>query len=157
MRRLSREYCREKVFTTKNFDDMEQISLVTARVVRRNAQYAYKLVGKGEQYLVRHEDGDNAGDKVLEYLAPYAAEPVTIEAVRLEKNVEFLNAEDVRDQIYKCTIEYVTLNEKMGKETKVRRSRYVYANSCKEAIDVACELEAGCVTSVSLTKIIELL
>ncbi|MDN4754435.1 hypothetical protein QYZ87_07830 [Porphyromonadaceae bacterium W3.11] len=47
---------------------MQQISLVTARVVRENEQYAYKLVGKGEKYLVRHEDGDNAGESIREAL-----------------------------------------------------------------------------------------
>lgn len=40
---------------------MDQISLVTARVIRRNELYGYKLKGKGEQYLVRHQEGENAG------------------------------------------------------------------------------------------------
>lgn len=139
---------------------MQQLSLVTAKIVRENAQYAYKLVGKGEKYLVRHQDGDNAGAKVMEYLAPYAKEPVVIEAVALQKNIEFLNPDNTKDNIYKCVIEYHLLNEDTGKETKVRKGCYVYATSPKEVIDIIDEhtyFADSAVTSISLTKIIELL
>ena len=55
------------------------LSIVVAKVVRENAQYKYKLVGKGERYLVQHQEGDNPGNAVMKYLTPYAKEPVVIE------------------------------------------------------------------------------
>lgn len=139
---------------------MTQISLVTARAVRQNAQYTYKLKGKGEQYLVIHEDGENAGDKVLEYLTPYVVSPVTIEAIKLQKNVEFVNEGDVKDHIYKCVVEYVTLNDKSGKETRVRKPLYVFGNDVRDAlhgVEESFGMEADVIKSISLTKIIELL
>lgn len=139
---------------------MQQISLVTARVVRENEQYAYKLVGKGEKYLVRHEDGDNAGEAVVEYLSPYAKEPVCIESIQLQKNIEFINVNDTQDHIYKCTAEYITTNEDTGKETKVRRSYYMYAESIREALNIMDDflvIGDAAVTSIALTKIIEVL
>lgn len=41
---------------------MKKISVVTAKVVREN-----KIVGKGEKYIVLHEDCENAGDKVVNF------------------------------------------------------------------------------------------
>lgn len=55
------------------------LSLVTAKVIRENENYSYKLVGKGEKYLVRHEEAGNAGDKVIEEITPFAKEPIVIE------------------------------------------------------------------------------
>lgn len=139
---------------------MEQISLVTAKVVRENEQYAYKLVGKGEKYLVRHQDGDNAGDKVLAYLSPYAKEPVCIEAVALQKNIEFVNPEEPADHIYKCAVEYSTLNEETGKEQTVRKSYYVYADTVRgvmTTLEDVMRFNDVAITSISRTKIIELL
>lgn len=46
------------------------LSIVVAKVVRENAQYKYKLVGKGERYLVHHQEGDNSGNAVMKYLTP---------------------------------------------------------------------------------------
>lgn len=139
---------------------MEQISLVTARIVRQNAQYAYELKGKGEQYLVRHEEGENAGEKVVEYLTPYAAQPVVVEAVALQKGVEFINADNQKDGIYRCVVEYVETDMDTNKEKKVRRVLYVYANSIRQtlhAVDEDFGMEMMSVASVSRTKIIELL
>ena len=140
---------------------MDQISLVTARVVRRNEQYGYKLKGKGEQYLVRHQEGENPGDKVVEYLQPFAIEPIIIEAVRLEKGVDFLNQEEERERNYKCTVAYIVLNESTGKESKVRKGMYLYADDCQEALNCVEKsfglAESAGVVSIAQTKIIELI
>lgn len=140
---------------------MDQISLVTARVVRSNEQYGFKLKGKGEQYLVRHQEGENSGDKVVEYLQPFAIEPIIIEAVRLEKGVDFLNQEEKRARIYKCTVEYIVLNESTGRESKVRKGKYLYADDCQDALNCVENslgpAERAGVVSMALTKIIELI
>lgn len=65
---------------------MHNLSLVTAKITRENEQYNYRIVGRGEKYLVKHEDGENAGDKVIEKLTPFAKEPIVIEQVVLQKN-----------------------------------------------------------------------
>lgn len=46
------------------------MSIVTVTVTRENEQYAYKIVGKGEQYLVLHDDGQNAAEAVLKEVEP---------------------------------------------------------------------------------------
>jgi len=66
---------------------MKKLSLVTAKVVRENEQYAYKLVGKGEKYLVLHEDGEKPEDVVISELAPFSKEPVSVESVVLQKKL----------------------------------------------------------------------
>ena len=135
---------------------MKNLSLVTAKVVRENEMYRYKLVGKGEKYLVAHEDMENPGDKVVVELTPFAKEPVVIEQVVLQKNVEFIESDG--DVIYKSAVEYIELNENTGK--KVRRNYYLRANSTKEAFDVLSDyisvfVSDNSIVSVVRTKIID--
>lgn len=140
---------------------MKHLSLVTAKVVRENAQYSYKVVGRGEKYLVQHEEGENAGDKVLEYLAPYAKEPVIIESVALQKSGEIIG--DASDAfVYKAKVEFIEVNGDTGKEKKVTRNHFVCANSTREAFDVVADYLSGfisdnSVSALSRTKIIEIL
>lgn len=137
---------------------MRNLSLVTAKVVRENEQYRYKLVGKGEKYLVAHDDMENPGDKVVTEITPFAKEPVVIEQVVLQKNVEFIESDG--DSIYKSAVEYVELNENTGKERKVRRNYYLRANSTREAFDILSDFLSGFVSdnsiaSLARTKIID--
>ena len=80
---------------------MDRLSLVTVRVVRQNEQYNYKVVGKGEQYLVKHADDERADEKAIEYLKPFSREPVIVVRTELLKgSVELLEHEEA-DCFYK--------------------------------------------------------
>lgn len=141
---------------------MKNLSKVTARIIRENEQHKYKLKGKGEQYLVAHEEGENAGDIVMAYLSPFAKEPVKIEQVTLLKGRPEIIGDTETETIFQAKIEYVTIDEKKGKEHKVSETYFVQANDIREAFEELAMFVSGfvseaAVTSVSRTKIIEVL
>lgn len=145
---------------------MKKISLVTARVVRENEQYSYKLIGKREKYLVLHEDGENAGDKAMAYLTPFAKEPVQIEQVILQKNTVEILGGDVENEdkfLYKATVEFIEVNESTGKERKITRTYYVGADDVQIALNHLVDYLNECmetsglagISSIVRTKVIE--
>lgn len=136
------------------------LSLVTAKVIRENENYSYKLVGKGEKYLVRHEEAGNAGDKVIEEITPFAKEPIVIEQVSLQKNTEIIGYEN-SEFIFKASVEFIELKDN-GKEYKVKRNYFVLANSIQEALDTLkgfteISMSDNYITSITRTKIIEVI
>lgn len=96
------------------------ISIVVAKVVRSNEQYQYKVVGKGEKYLVAHADNENAGDKVVEYLKPFAKE-IRVESISLQNNSEALCGVE-GESIYKGVVRYTSETE----EGKMKRSTHKF-------------------------------
>lgn len=140
------------------------ISIVTAKVVRKNEQYNYRLVGKGERYLVSHEDGESAGDKVVEYLTPYAEEPVVIEATSLQKSTEVVIVDGVEesDTLYKASVQEILVSEDSGKVKRITRKYFVLARNFAEAHEnLEVFLGGMCGTfeigSITKTNIIEYL
>lgn len=137
---------------------MQKLSLVTAKVVRENEQYAYKLVGKGEKYLVLHEDGEKAEDRVISELSPFAKEPVVIDSVVVQKNAEVLEAGDGADSIFRVAVKSMYIDEVSGKEKKATRKLFVRASTIENAISAAKKHELfGSVASISETKILDVL
>lgn len=141
------------------------ISIVTAKIIRKNEQYNYRVVGKGERYLVVHEDGEGAGDVVLQYLAPYAQEPVVIEATALQKSTEIIGLDnpeaEERCGIYKASVVFRELLES-GKTKKTTRRYYILAEELSYAHgmldDFLCSMVQDYeVVSISKTNIIECL
>lgn len=139
------------------------ISIVTAKIIRKNEQYNYRVVGKGERYLVVHEDGEGAGDVVLQYLAPYAQEPVVIEATALQKSTEIIGLDEPEEGcgIYKASVVFRELLES-GKTKKTTRRYYILAeelSSAHEKLDefLCAMVQDYEVVSVSKTNIIECL
>ena len=125
---------------------MKKISVVTAKVVRENEQYAYKLVGKGGKYIVMHEDGENAGEKVVEKLSPFAKELVEIQQVR----------------VYKAHIEYSEMNEVTGGTKKQTLRYFVCADNIKEAYSLLADfihefVDESAIQSIIRTNIIEVI
>lgn len=140
---------------------MKKLSLVTAKVVRENEQYSYKLVGKGEKYLVIHEDGENAGEKVMKELAPYAKEPIVIESVVLKKQHEVVQIYD-GGCVYQVVVECAEENEKTGKVRKFKIYYYVKANTTRDAFESIAEHLVGFVSDIAIvgvqcTKIIDII
>lgn len=138
------------------------ISLITAKIIRTNAQYAYKLKGKGEKYLVRHAEGESAADIIIDYLTPYAVEgaPVSIESVVVQKSAEVLEGSHEDCPIYKCAIRLEEILEE-GKTHKVRRNVFIPALDPGEALKfVEEEMSGGTydyeILSVQKTNIIEI-
>ena len=140
---------------------MKMLSLITAYVVRENEQYRYKLVGKGEKYLVQHNESEDAAMKVIEFLTPYAKEPVKIKQVTLLKeSVELIHYGDA-DFVFSVRIEFVLIEEN-GKERKKSRTIYVTNDSINEALDTTKEWMSGflsdsAITSIVRTKIIDVI
>ena len=138
------------------------ISLVTAKVIRANAQYAYKLKGQGEKYLVEHNDNESASDKIVEYLTPYAVYgcPVQVESVAVQKKSEILIGNHEDCPIFKCCVRGMETDVD-GKSRKFQRRYFAQAIDPIEAIamvqeafeDTACEYE---ILSVAKTNIIEI-
>ena len=138
---------------------MKNLSLVTVKVVRENENYKYRLVGKGEKYLVRHDAENNAGDIVVKELTPFAKETIVVEQVLLQKNAEII--ESCGEFIYKAAIKYIEIDD-TGKERKITRRYYVQSDSARDAFDAVAEFLSGslndaCIMSVTQTNIIELL
>ena len=137
---------------------MQKLSLVTAKVIRENEQYAYKLVSKGEKYLVLHEDGEKAEDRVISELSPFAKEPVVIDSVVVQKSAEVVDAKDGADFVFKIAVKAIYIDEISGKEKKVTRKLFVRAFSIENAISAAKKHEPfGNVASISETKILDVL
>ncbi|MGP1420052.1 MAG: DUF4494 family protein [Tannerella sp.] len=140
----------------------KSLSLVTARVVRQNEQYGYKVVGKGERYLVLHEENENAGDKVVEFLKPYASEPVRIVQTTLQKKGLELIGDKSAESFYNATAEYMQLTES-GKERKVVFRFIVQAKTAKDALLHIDEhlsklmVDSDGITMISKTKIIDVI
>lgn len=139
------------------------ISIVTAKVIRANAQYAYKLKGKGEKYLVKHQEKESAADIVVKYLTPYVVEnaPLSIESVVVQKSSEVLNEGEGYERIYKCSLR---LEEELesGKVHWVQRKVFVSALSIADALKFVEEDMSGTVydyeiLSVQKTNIIEII
>ena len=139
---------------------MDRLSLVTARVVRQNEQYNYKVVGKGEQYLVKHADDERADEKAIEFLKPFSREPVIVVRTELLKgSVELLEHEEA-DRFYKCITEYMELLE-TGKEKKVTGQYFVQASNISEVMSQLLKaymhLDAVDVKSIARSKIIDVI
>lgn len=139
------------------------ISIVVAKISRRNEQYNYRIVGKGERYLIQHDEGESPGDKVLQYLTPYAFEPVVIEGTSLQKRCEIIAGERAEDasSIYKGSVAFREETEN-GKVKKTIRNYYICADNFFEAHEELSVHLSECMGSaeiVSMTKtnIIELL
>ena len=139
------------------------ISIVTAKVIRANAQYAYKLKGKGEKYLVWHDEGESAADIVVKYLTPYVVEnaPLSIESVVVQKSAEVLNEGQGYERIYKCSLRFEEELES-GKVHWVQRKVFLPASSVTEAVKLVEEDMSGTVynyeiLSVQKTNIIEII
>ena len=137
-----------------------RLTLVTARVVRKNERYAYKLVGKGERYLVKHEEGENAGDKVIQELTYDAEEPVIVVQTQLLKNnVEFIEDEKA-DHFFNARVEYTELADDGKREKKVKDRYIVQANTAKEAfntLSAVTNVDDDCITTVAITNIIDVI
>ena len=135
-----------------------RLTLVTARVVRKNERYAYKLVGKGERYLVKHKEGENAGDKVIQELTYDAEEPVIVVQTQLLKNnVEFIEDEKA-DRFFNAKVEYTELTDDGKREKKVKDRYIVQANTAKEAfnrLSAVINADDDCITTVAITNIID--
>ena len=136
------------------------LSIVVAKVVRENAQYKYKLVGKGERYLVQHQEGDNSGNAVMKYLTPYAKEPVVIEGVSLQKHSDIV--ESFGEMIYKAVVQHVVEDIDTGRLHKSKRNYFINGDSYSDAYE-ALLAEANNwvglseIISLSKTNIIEVL
>lgn len=141
---------------------MKNLSTVTARIVRESEQckYKLKLKGKGEKYLVLHDEGENAGDIVMAYLSPFAKEPVKIQQTTLLKGrTEIIGKGET---IFQAKIEFVTIDENKGKERKVSETYFVKSDGIREAFEELAEFVSGfisdaAITSVVRTKIVEVL
>ena len=140
---------------------MKKISVVTAKVVRENEQYAYKLVGKGGKYIVMHEDGENAGEKVVEKLSPFAKELVEIQQVSLMKSMEVVGDTEA-ESVYKAHIEYSEMNEVTGGTKKQTLRYFVCADNIKEAYSLLADfihefVDESAIQSIIRTNIIEVI
>ncbi len=137
-----------------------RLTLVTARVVRKNERYAYKLVGKGERYLVKHKEGENAGDKVIQELTYDAEVPVIVVQTQLLKNnVEFIEDEKA-DRFFNAKVEYTELTDDGKREKKVKDRYIVQANTAKEAfnrLSAVINADDDCITTVAITNIIDVI
>lgn len=139
------------------------ISIVLAEVARKNEQYTYKLVGKGERYLVAHKEGEHAGEKVAAYLEPYAKK-VTIKSVSLQKDgVEVVNHFQDDMRIFQVGFRFVELTDS-GKTRKSSSKLYVFdtdlGNAYRQAeewLSACCSYEDIEITAVSKTNLIEYL
>ena len=137
-----------------------RLTLVTARVVRKNERYAYKLVGKGARYLVKHKEGENAGDKVILELTYDAEVPVIVVQTQLLKNnVEFIEDEKA-DRFFNAKVEYTELTDDGKREKKVKDRYIVQANTAKEAfnrLSAVINADDDCITTVAITNIIDVI
>lgn len=134
---------------------MQKLSLVTAKVIRENEQYAYKLVGKGEKYLVFHDEVEKAEDSVIIELTPFSKEPVSIDSVVVQKNCEIIGDSE-RELIFKASIKFMYLDEISGKEKKTTRKLFVHADSVKDAANaIYAEIPEAHLSSISETKILD--
>ena len=137
-----------------------RLTLVTARVVRKNERYAYKLVGKGERYLVKHKEGENAGDKVIQELTYDAEVPVIVVQTQLLKNnVEFIEDEKA-DRFFNAKVEYTELTDDGKREKKVKDRYIVQANTAKEAfnrLSAVINVDDDVITTVAITNIIDVI
>ena len=137
-----------------------RLTLVTVRVVRKNERYAYKLVGKGARYLVKHKEGENAGDKVILELTYDAEVPVIVVQTQLLKNnVEFIEDEKA-DRFFNAKVEYTELTDDGKREKKVKDRYIVQANTAKEAfnrLSAVINADDDCITTVAITNIIDVI
>ena len=137
-----------------------RLTLVTARVVRKNERYAYKLVGKGERYLVKHKEGENAGDKVIQELTYDAEEPVIVVQTQLLKNSVELIEDEKANRFFNATVEYTELTDDGKREKKVKDRYIVQANTAKEAfnrLSAVINADDDCITTVAITNIIDVI
>lgn len=115
---------------------MKNLTIVCARVVRKNEQYAYQLKGKGERYLVVHEENENASDIVKEYLHPFAIQEPSIESITLQKGVSFIGNEEDEGDVWKALIRYTEeklLDSGDTKEIKVSERFFLKAINFRDA------------------------
>lgn len=138
------------------------ISLVTAKVIRANAQYAYKLKGKGEKYLVEHNEDESAADKIVRNLTPYTitGTTVSIESVVVQKSSEVLDSNYEDCPVYKCTIRGEETTDE-GRIRKYQRKYFIQALDPVEAIEMIHAARHGTtddyeILSVAKTNIIEI-
>ena len=134
---------------------MKKLSLVTAKVVRENEQYAYKLVGKGEKYLVLHDELEKAEDSVMTELTPFSKKPISIDSVVVQKNCEIIGDSEC-ELIFKASVKFMYFDEISGKEKKSTRKLFVRADSVKDAATVIySEIPEAHLSSITETKILD--
>lgn len=131
-------------------------SIVTVKIVRKNDQYAYKLKGKGEQYLVTHEDGAKPEDSVIEHLSDYAQVPIQVESIiTCKNNPEILPFDPAEGDtiIYKAIVQLVSFSEETGKETKQTVPVYIHSESIDKALSQLIEHSSSWISDVNIKSI----
>lgn len=115
---------------------MKNLTIVCARVVRKNEQYSYQLKGKGERYLVVHDEDKDAAEIVKEYLRPFAIQEPVIESIAVQRGISFIENDYEAEFVWKAVVRYKEekiLDSGETKEVKVSEKFFLKAIDFRDA------------------------
>lgn len=145
---------------------MKQLSMVGAKVLRQNENYKYRLAGKGERYLVYHDEIDNPAEVVKNYLRPYVIEEPSIDSVAIQRGVSMIEA-STGAYVWRANIRYTcqeVLENGAEKERKVSAKFFVCADDMSSAfeaivgyLEYETEHPATSIVSISRVNVIEVI
>lgn len=145
---------------------MKQLSMVSAKVLRQNENYKYRLAGKGERYLVYHNEDDSPIEIVKNYLRPYVIEEPSIDSVALQRGVSYVE-DSMGDYVWRAQLRYtsrILLENGTEKERKVSAKYLVCADDMSQAFEsIVAYLESNTehpsssLVSISRVNVIEVI
>ena len=109
---------------------------------------------------MKHKEGENAGDKVIQELTYDAEEPVIVVQTQLLKNSVELIEDEKANRFFNATVEYTELTDDGKREKKVKDRYIVQANTAKEAfnrLSAVINVDDDCITTVAITNIIDVI
>lgn len=109
-----------------------------------------------EPYLVDALNFTEAEARFIEEMTPYMSGEFTVTDIKRVKYSElFFSDEEASDRWFKCKLQYITLDEKSGKEKKISTLVLVQAADLRDAIKKLDEGMKGSVTDYIIVSVAE--
>lgn len=109
-----------------------------------------------EQYIVPGFSFSDAEAKVVEEMSPYLSGEFTVSTMKRANYTEIFRTDDTEAEYwFKCKVNFITLNEKTGKEKKTSCYMLVQAVSTEDAGGRLNEAMEGSVSDYQIASISE--
>lgn len=109
-----------------------------------------------EPYLVDALSFTEAEARIIEEISCYVSGEFTVSDIKRAKYSELFDNENAEaDKWYKCKLNFITLDEKSGKERKTSTQVLVHATSLRDAVDRLDEGMKGTMADYVIASVAE--
>ncbi|WP_368336318.1 DUF4494 domain-containing protein [Parabacteroides merdae] len=107
-----------------------------------------------EPYIVKAVSFTDAETTIIDYIAPFTSGDFLVKGIKRCKFTEII-MDKSGSRYYKCSLDYITVNEKNGMEKRIASLILVQASSVEEVIANVKSFMKGSLAEYIITKIEE--